>query len=211
MHAPDQPEALARTVPGAQNPEPDGRRRRSADSRRRIIQAMLELVRAGHVAPSAELVAERAGVGRRTVFRLFRDMEGIYRGMNAAMREQVAPVRAQPLVGDTLPALLHALTERRIRFFEEVMPVTVASAVHRHGSKVLQAEHAAWQAELRAILMAVIDGAGPAGSRLDADTREGLDALLSIDFWRRLRLEQGLDRDRATALLQRMVGLLVPA
>jgi AcrR family transcriptional regulator len=189
--------------------EPDGRRRRSADSRRRIVEAMLDLVREGHVAPSAELVAARAGVGRRTVFRLFRDMEGIYRGMNAAMRAKVAPLRALPLAGATAADRLQALAERRIRFFEEVMLLTVASAVHRHGSAVLQADHSAMQAELRAILMAVLDEARAEGGRPDDETREALDAVLSIDFWRRLRLEQRLERDAATAIVQRLTRLLL--
>ncbi|MBP6689360.1 MAG: hypothetical protein KA153_05180, partial [Hyphomonadaceae bacterium] len=50
--------------------EVDGRRQRSDASRRKIAQAMLELLREGEPDPSADLVAERAGVGRRTVFRL---------------------------------------------------------------------------------------------------------------------------------------------
>lgn len=178
----------------------DGRRRRSADSRRRIVEAMLDLVREGDLTPSADAVAARAGVGRRTVFRLFSDMEGIYREMNGIMRDKVAPVRALPLAGDTTEARLHALVERRVRFFEEVMPVTIAASVHRHRSPVLQADHRAIQAELRAILAAVV------GPDTDPSLLEALDAVLSIDLWRRLRVEQGLDTGAATALLHRLVG-----
>jgi len=183
----------------------DGRRRRSADSRHRIVEAMLELVREGDLSPSADSVAARAGVGRRTVFRLFSDMEGIYREMHAIMREKVAPVRALPLAGDTPEARLHALVERRVRFFEEVMPVTLAAAVHRHRSPVLQADHRAIQAELRAILSGVL---GPAA---DARHLEALDAVLSIDLWRRLRLDQGLDAPEAAQILHRLVSGLVGA
>lgn len=186
-----------------QDQRPDGRRRRSAESRRRIVEAMLELVREGDISPSADSVAARAGVGRRTVFRLFSDMEGIYREMQAIMRDKVAPVRALPLAGDTLHARLHALVDRRVRFFEEVMPVTVAAAIHRHRSPVLQADHVAIQAELRAILAGVLPG--DAGAELT----ESLDAVLSIDLWRRLRLEQRLEPAAATAVLHRIVGGLV--
>lgn len=186
-----------------QDQRPDGRHRRSAESRRRIVEAMLELVREGDISPSADSVAARAGVGRRTVFRLFSDMEGIYREMQAIMRDKVAPVRALPLAGDTLHARLHALVDRRVRFFEEVMPVTVAAAVHRHRSPVLQADHVAIQAELRAILEGVL----PADS--GAELTEALDAVLSIDLWRRLRLEQRLEAAAATAVLHRIVGGLV--
>jgi len=42
----------------------DGRRQRSDASRRKIALAMLDLLREGEADPSADLVAERAGVGR---------------------------------------------------------------------------------------------------------------------------------------------------
>jgi AcrR family transcriptional regulator len=186
-------------------PPADGRRRRSADSRRRIVEAMLDLVRDGDLSPSADAVAARAGLGRRTVFRLFSDMEGIYREMNAIMRDKVAPVRALPLAGDTPAARLHALVERRVRFFEEVLPVTIAAAVHRHRSPVLQADHRAIQAELRAILLSVL-GPDVSPARL-----EGLDAVLSIDLWRRLRVEQALEPEAAAAILHRLVDGLAGA
>jgi AcrR family transcriptional regulator len=166
---------------------------------------MLELVREGDLSPSADAVAARAGVGRRTVFRLFSDMEGIYREMNAIMRDKVAPVRALPLAGDTPDARLHALVERRVRFFEEVMPVTVAAAVHRHRSPVFQSDHKAIQAELRDILAAVL------GPGVDPNQFEALDAVLSIDLWRRLRHDQGLSPDAATVILHRIVAGLVGA
>jgi AcrR family transcriptional regulator len=185
-------------------PEPsaDGRRRRSADSRRRIVEAMLALVREGDVAPSADVVAARAGVGRRTVFRLFSDMDGIYREMQAIMRDKVSPVRALPLAGDTPLARVHALIDRRVRFFEEVLPLTVAASAHRHRSVALQANHELIQAELRAILIGVL------GEPLNKDTElcEALDALLSVDMWARLRKEQRLDPAASVAILHRMVA-----
>ncbi|HAY44774.1 MAG TPA: transcriptional regulator, partial [Gammaproteobacteria bacterium] len=55
-------------------PTSDGRHQRSRDSKRKIVTAMLELVRAGIIAPTAEEVAARANVGLRTVFRRFKDM-----------------------------------------------------------------------------------------------------------------------------------------
>src|SRR5271155_753085 len=71
----------------------DGRRQRTVDSRARIVSAMLELTHAGHVTVSAELVAERASVGLRTVFRHFNDMDSLYREMSLAiearLREEV--------------------------------------------------------------------------------------------------------------------------
>ena len=56
---------------------------------------MLELVRAGAISPVAEEVAERAGVGLRTVFRHFDDMDSLYREMAEAMRNELQPIVAR--------------------------------------------------------------------------------------------------------------------
>lgn len=186
----------------AARPEPDGRRRRSLDSRRRIVEAMIALVKEGDLTPSAEAIANRAGVGRRTVFRLFSDMEGIYREIHAIMRDKVEPVRQMPLAGDTPEARLHALVDRRARVFEEILWLLAAAAIHRHGSPVLQTEHAAIQQELRAILQGLL----PPALATDAQLIEALDAVMSMDMWRRLRLEQKLDAEAATAIVHRLLS-----
>lgn len=186
-------------------PERDGRRLRAVGNRRRILEAMIALLREGELAPAAEAVAARAGVGRRTVFRLFSDMEGIYREISRIMRAQVEPVRNLPLAGDTPDARLHALVGRRVLFFEEVLWISAGAAIHRHASPELQAQHAMLQAELRGILTGLL----PDALRGDAALVEALDAVLSIDMWRRLRIEQKLDAGVSAQLLHRMLaGLL---
>ena len=56
----------------------DGRMRRSHKSRQKIIDASLALVHEGEMSVSAQKVAQRAGVGLRSVFRHFSDMEGLF-------------------------------------------------------------------------------------------------------------------------------------
>lgn len=204
LTTPASPAERATSILPEDRPEADGRRRRSQDSKRRIVEAMIELVREGDLSPSAEAVATRAGVGRRTVFRLFSDMEGIFREIHLIMRDKVEPVRNIPLAGDSWEARLHALVERRVLFFEEIMWVSAAAIIHRHQSPVLQAEHAMIQSELRGIMLAVL----PPELANDRPLREALDAVMSIDMWRRLRLEQRLDASAATQLVHRMVSAL---
>ena len=62
---------------------------------------MLELVREGRIAPTAEEVAQRASVGLRTVFRRFKDMESLYAEMSVAIGERVAPI-----VDESPPSLM---------------------------------------------------------------------------------------------------------
>jgi AcrR family transcriptional regulator len=80
--------------------ETDGRRRRSQDSRARIVAAMLELTRQGEVSPSATAVAERAGVGLRSVFRHFKDMESLYQEMSITIEGELRAVAEQPFRTD---------------------------------------------------------------------------------------------------------------
>ena len=54
---------------------PDGRRLRSERSKQAIIDASLELMEEGVLVPTAQLISERAGVGIRSFFRHFEDME----------------------------------------------------------------------------------------------------------------------------------------
>ena len=70
----------------------DGRIRRGTENRKRIQLAFLELLRDGVHSPTAEQVAEKAGVGLRSVFRHFDDMEGLYREIGEAIGRMGVPV-----------------------------------------------------------------------------------------------------------------------
>ena len=97
----------------------DGRRERAVASRARILEAMVDLIQAGEVQPSAEAVAVRAGVGVRTVFRLFNDVEGLHRGLQQVMDERLAPIYDEPVRG-TLAERLDQLVARRAVVFEKL-------------------------------------------------------------------------------------------
>ena len=56
----------------------DGRRVRSYRSRKAIIDAALELIEDGNYAPTATQISARAGVGIRSFFRQFEDMDQFF-------------------------------------------------------------------------------------------------------------------------------------
>ena len=56
----------------------DGRRLRTERSKQAIIDAGLELIHEGQLVPTAQQVSERAGVGIRSFFRHFADMETLF-------------------------------------------------------------------------------------------------------------------------------------
>src|ERR1035437_9211041 len=166
----------------------DGRRQRSEASRERIVRAMLELVGAGPGAPSAEAVAARAGVGLRTVFRHFDNMESLYQQINAVMTAEIRPMVERPFSAGEWKAQLGELIDRRMRIFESIMPFKIAAEVHRHHSPFLAGQVAEMTREQRAGLSRLV----PKDKRDDALFLESLDLVLSFETWRRLRKDQKL-------------------
>jgi len=186
-------------------PQTDGRHKRADVSRRKIALAMLELARAGQASPSAEEVAEQAGVGRRTVFRLFSDMEGVYREMHAVMVQRLSPMFAAPFAATTWRARVDELIERRAHMFEEMRPIKSAAEAHRHDSAFLQNEHRKLTKLQRDTLFATL----PDSVRADTERAEALDLCFSFEAWRRLRQEQRLSTKASLAVWRRLAKALV--
>ena len=126
------------SLPSPGPEETDGRRRRSLDSRARIVAALLKLTREGELLPSAELVAGRAGVGLRTVFRHFSEMESLYLDMTQVIETQIRAIAARPFSGQTWRERVVELVGRRGDGFELIGPYRRASDLRRHASAVLQ-------------------------------------------------------------------------
>jgi len=115
----------------------DGRRERSRSSRARIVSAMLELVGKGDFSPSAARVAEVAGVGLRSVFRHFEDMDALFREISETIEARVLPIITQPPKGDTWQDRLMEIAERRAKVFEMMMPYRLSAEVKRLQSPYL--------------------------------------------------------------------------
>jgi AcrR family transcriptional regulator len=178
--------------------EPDGRRRRSQDSRARIVAAMLELMHEGALAPGAEQVADRAQVGLRTVFRHFNDMESLYREMAYVIEAELRKVAGRPFKAPPGPGRIVELVERRTPAYEQIAPVRRAADAQRHGSPFLAAQHARLAAESREIVKREL----PSELAADPSKLEMLDLLLSYEAWDRLRRDQGLSARRAREVLE---------
>ena len=68
--------------------EMDGRIARGARARAAIVDALLALIEAGELRPSAARIAERAGVSLRSVFQHFKDVESLFAAMADRQRER---------------------------------------------------------------------------------------------------------------------------
>lgn len=166
---------------------------------------MLEFAREGEARPSAEAVADRAGVGRRTVFRLFTDMETLYREMHAVMMLRIEDIKAIPIKGDTVLERLECIIERRVRLYEEIMPIKTAADTLRQQSKFLQEAHQNVVQLLRQMLQFLL----PKEIKDDADRFEALDVVLSLETWRRLRQDQKLSVKNARRVWEKMIAAII--
>ena len=186
----------------AEAPTLDGRVQRGARNRERIVKALLELVRAGELQPTAEQVANWAGVGTRTVFRHFDDMDSLYSEMNEAIQSEARRVVASPF--DTTGSLgerIDLVVARRAALFELIAPFKRAAAVQLWRSDFLQEQHNRLNRGLREHLHGVLPELATRGEV----AQDAAELATSFETWNRLREDQRLGRDRATAAVRAML------
>lgn len=193
--------SIAATAPATDPVPVDGRRARSETSRGKIVAAMLELVRGGDMAPSAARVAETAGVGLRSVFRHFDDMDALYREMSQAIEAQVLPMTLLPLKGSDWRVRLLDLTQRRARVFEAILPFRLSAEIKRFQSDFLMEDYRRMVRLERAALEAIL----PETVLADASLTDALTVALSFHTWRLLRHDQGLSVTAARAVVVRLI------
>jgi AcrR family transcriptional regulator len=186
-------------------PRVDGRRERSRSSRARIVAAMLDLIDRGDLSPSAARVAEEAGVGLRTVFRQFDDMDTLYREMSETIAERVMPIVSAPYAGQDWRDDIRDIAARRVRVFETMLPFRLAANIKRYQSPFLMGQYGQVVALERDLLFRLL----PDDVLADRVAREALCVTLSFQTWRALRHDQGLTVDEAGAVVAKMVEALI--
>jgi len=186
-------------------PRVDGRRERSRSSRARIVAAMLDLIDRGDLAPSAARVAEEAGVGLRTVFRQFDDMDTLYREMSETIAERVMPIVSAPYAGQDWRDDVRDIAARRVRVFETMLPFRLAANIKRYQSPFLMGQYGQVVALERDLLFRLL----PDDILADRVAREALCVALSFQTWRALRHDQGLTVEEAGAVTAQLVERLI--
>jgi AcrR family transcriptional regulator len=181
--------------------EADGRRERSRSSRARIVSAMLELVGSGDVSPSAARVAEVAGVGLRSVFRHFDDMDALYREMCDAIEAKVVPIIMEVPTGNTWKERMLHTADKRARVFETILPYRISASVKRFQSDYLMQDYK----RMRRLESATVEAQLPPSVREDRLGARGIDVILSFQAWRLLRHDQELPVEEARAVVRRLL------
>jgi AcrR family transcriptional regulator len=188
----------------AAEPTPlDGRVERRERNRTAVVEALLDLYREGVLAPSADVIARRAGVSPRSLFRYFDDLDALVREAVRQQQDRLAPELART-VDSGLPFedRVAGLVALRLDLFDAMGPVArVARAAAPH-----QAPVALELGRIRAILRDQLAAlfAAELGAMAPADRDRALAAADVVASWESvdlLRHDQGLDRAAAAAVV----------
>jgi TetR/AcrR family transcriptional regulator of autoinduction and epiphytic fitness len=192
------------TVLSADGQPADGRLRRGARTRDAIVRSYIELLGSGDRRPRAENIAQRAGVGIRTVYNQFRDMEGLRAEAGALVWTQIEKyiVRDVPS-GASLDERIDLFVDMRSQLLETLAPY--ARSAHGHHDR---------SGELRRQRAVLVNGSKrelsvtfrPELSRREGPDRDrfldALHAVSSAPAWSGLRDELNLDVPDATAIFR---------
>ena len=169
------------------------------------MQALLALVGEGVLRPTAEQVAEHAGVGTRTVFRHFADMEGLHAEMSERIRREVAPLFDGPPTTGSIAERARALVRARAAAFERIANFKRSGNLQRLDSVVGRRQQALMPRLERENLLAAL----PELERAAEPLREAVDMATSFEAWDRLRVDQRLGRERAESVMEHAVLALL--
>lgn len=119
----------------------DGRVLRRERNRAEIVDALLALLREGHVEVSAAAIAERAKLSERSIFRYFDDLDDLYRTVCAVQfeRERKHATIDSFSKGSTEDKIAH-FVEQRVRLFTSIGSIGRASRVFAHRNAVIAKE-----------------------------------------------------------------------
>jgi AcrR family transcriptional regulator len=184
----------------------DGRSVRAERTRGAVVDALLELLDEGDVRPTAERIAERAGVSERSVFQHFGDREALFEAAAQRQYERIVPTLRPVDPALPLAERIDEFTAQRARLYEKVSGVRRGAILIEHESATvadrLQRVRRAKVREVEKVFAAELAGR-------DQAVRDALTAACAWTSWQSLRFHQGLSAARAREAMRAAIrGLL---
>ena len=170
----------------------DGRRQRSVNTQATIVDAMMILIKKGILEPTAQQVADEAGLGIRTVFRIVKDKETLFSRMDEKVRESNQMLyQASP--SGSLKDRIEGLMQIESKGYEVNIEFIKATLANKWKYKTLEENYKKNQLLLKKLMFAWL----PEISQLDSNLQEFLTAINSPNFWIELRENQTLSVEKA--------------
>lgn len=190
----------------------DGRHARAERTQKAVTQGMLDCLEAGDVHPTAQHVAERAGVSVRAVFRHFDHLETLFAAVCELQYDRVLRSLRRVKVTGTLSDRVVAFIVQQARLNERISPVRrgaqryepVSPAIARCNERLRQRDREeiarVFETELAEL---------PQNERREAI--RALAATSSWSHWEELRRHEHLAAPRARKVLEREVRAVLSA
>jgi TetR/AcrR family transcriptional regulator, regulator of autoinduction and epiphytic fitness len=190
----------------------DGRTVRAERTRQALVDALLALLYEGQLQPTAERIAERAGVSERSLFQHFADREALYQAVAVQQYERIVPTLDPIDVSLPLPERIEAFVTQRARLLETVTPVRRAALLLEPESEVvsgwLQTTRRQKAREVGRVFRAELE---QMAQRERGVLLAALVAASAWTYWEGLRAHQRLSEDRARAAMRATLTALLAA
>ena len=176
------------------NLKKDGRRLRSITSQNIIVDALLVLLKKGILEPTAQQIADEAGISIRTVFRQIEDMETLLSKMNEKIKYSYKEMIDNTDPKGDLSERIKDLIILEARVFENNLQYIKSTLSLKFKYKVLQNNYQKVQKDLKIILYKWL----PEVNNLDNSYQTLLNSINSTGYWVELRETQMLSAEEAT-------------
>jgi AcrR family transcriptional regulator len=191
----------------------DGRQSRTVRSRLSICDACLDLVQEGVLQPSADQIAERAGVSRRSVFNHFADLAELYDAVVEVGMARCAPLLETISEGESVRQRVERLALVRSRFFEATAPFTRAltaqALVGPAADQALRVSRDALRLQHKDVERLFQSELAGLSSPQRSEIVEALAAATSPLQWEYLRRSRGNSMARARAVMKRTLSAIL--
>ena len=183
----------------------DGRRQRSERSRAAIITATLNLLDGGNLSPTAKQIAEEAGVGLRSFFRHFEDMDTLLNEIDNHLRDDYERLFQKPISDGSIEDRMADFIITRSVAYERLKKIMLSTQAHLWRSEAVRTNYGRNQKAMRKHFEKCV----PELKSLPGNKREAAHAAASFELWHRLRHHQKLNLSEARdAVLSILRGIL---
>ena len=181
----------------------DGRHARRERNRLAVVDAMLALYGEGDLDPSSDVIAERAGLSPRSLFRYFDDLDDLVRVAISRQHERLLPIALVDVsVAAPLADRVERLVTQRLRLFDKIASVGIVSRVRAPFQPLIASELALSRSFLRRqveqLFAPELAARGSAGA---VGAIAAIDVLTSFEALQLLRDDQHLTRRHIEATL----------
>jgi AcrR family transcriptional regulator len=160
----------------------DGRAQRTLRSRSNIIEAVLGLYAEGVLVPTAQQVADRSGLGIRTVFRHFSEMEALFIAGDELLYKRFEQEPVEPPEGD-LSNRITQLVSLRMKIYHDYSPFIRATLVQKWRYPQLDKQYRTFTKRLKQQVVFFL----PEAKQLSEPILELLIIALSYESWDKMR------------------------